>query len=178
MFRSLRFQLPALFLAGVIVSGLVAAAIAFQLLGSYTLNRAKRDLSREAAGITRLYIEQANGSNDPVPVPQLEAATRDPIFFVPPGPGVELFPGAKVPLAELPKTAIDFAAIRRGRTLQREMHLPGSNKTWLAVVRPVNLGKGKDQTFYGGLLVAKPKDRLSTRIAPLLGRLAPAPLAA
>jgi hypothetical protein len=48
VFRSLRFQLPALFLAGVVVSGLVAAAIAFQLLQSYTLNRARADLRREA----------------------------------------------------------------------------------------------------------------------------------
>ena len=68
-FRSLQFQLPALFLVGVIVSGLVAAAIAFQLLQSYTLSRARADLRREALGITRLYVEQASGSNDPVPAP-------------------------------------------------------------------------------------------------------------
>ena len=54
MFRSLRFQLPALFLAGVIIFGLVAASVAFQLLASYTLGRARADLRREAAGITRL----------------------------------------------------------------------------------------------------------------------------
>jgi signal transduction histidine kinase len=172
MFRSLRFQLPALFLAGVIVSGLVAAAIAFQLLGSYTLSRAQRDLRREAAGITRLYVEQASGSNDPVPAPQLEAATGDRIYFVPRAPGIDLFPGSTPHLRELSKNVVDLAAIRAGRVLHLTLHLPGSKKTWLAVAQPVNLGKGKDQTFVGALLVAKPKDRLSTRIAPLLGRLA------
>src|SRR5215471_17095254 len=116
MFRSLRFQLPALFLAGVIVSGLVAAAIAFQLLGSYTLSRAQRDLRREAAGITRLYVEQASGSNDPVPAPQLEAATGDRIYFIPRAPGIDLFPGARPHLRELSGNMVDLAAIRAGRT--------------------------------------------------------------
>jgi signal transduction histidine kinase len=172
MFRSLRFQLPALFLAGVIVSGLVAAAIAFQLLGSYTLNRAQSDLRREAAGITRLYVEQASGSNDPVPAPQLEAATGDRIYFIPRAPGIDLFPGARPHLRVLDRSAIDFGAIRDGRVLHLTLRLPGSKRTWLAVARPVSLGKGKAMTFVGALLVAKPKDRLSTRIAPLLGRLA------
>src|SRR5215510_12498987 len=128
MFRSLRFQLPALFLAGVIVSGLVAAAIAYQLLGSYTLSRAQRDLRREAAGITRLYVEQASGSNDPVPAPQLEAATGDRIYFVPRDPGIDLFPGSKPHLRELDKSVLDFAAIRDGRMLHLELHLPGSRR--------------------------------------------------
>src|SRR5262249_1374225 len=139
---------------------------------SYTLNRAQRDLRREAAGITRIYVEQASGSNDPVPAPQVEAATGDRIYFIPRDPGIDLFPGAKPRLRELSKSMIDFAAIRAGRTLHLEARLPGTNRTWLVVAQPVNLGKGKDQTFYGALVVAKPKDRLTTRIAPLLGRLA------
>src|SRR5947208_3448486 len=93
MLRSLRFRLPALFLAGIVVSGLVAAVVAFQLFQSYTLKRAKDELRREAAGVTRLYVAQANSSNDPVPAPQLEHATGDHIYYVPPGPGFDLFPG-------------------------------------------------------------------------------------
>ena len=49
MFRSLRFQLPALFLVGVIVFGLVAAAIAFQLLAVvHAQPRAGRPAARGA----------------------------------------------------------------------------------------------------------------------------------
>jgi two-component system OmpR family sensor kinase len=168
VFRSLRFQLPALFLAAVTLFGLVAAAIAFQLLESYTLGRARSDLRREAQGLTRLYTEQASGSNDPVPAHQLEAATGDRIYFVPLDPGIELFPGNGPHLRRLPKSAIDFSAVARGRTLQFDLELPRSQETWLAVARPLTLG----ETFVGALIVAKPKDQLSTRVVPLLERLA------
>ena len=174
MYRSLRFQLPALFLAGVTVFGLVAAAIAFQLLQSYTLGRARADLRREADGLTRLYTLQASGSNDPVPGHQLEAATGDRIYFVPLVPGFDLFPpahgkarGSAADVRRLPKSAIDFRAVSGGRTLQFDLRLPRSNKTWLAVARPLDLGG----TFVGALIVTKPKDQLSTRVVPLLERL-------
>ncbi len=172
MYRSLRFRLPALFLAGVVTAGLVAAAIAFQLLESYTLNRARSDLRREAGGVTKLYEAQANGSNDPVPAPQLEKATGDRIFFVPRAPGIEIFPGEGPHLRRLPKTSLDFAAVQRGRTLRYEFRPPGSDKTWLAVAGPFYLGKGNNAQFLGALVVAKPKDQLQTRVVPLLGRLA------
>src|SRR3954447_2986179 len=97
MFRSLRFQLPALFFAGVIVFALVAAAISFQLLQSYTIGRARPDLRREAAGVTHLCGAQRPGSNDPIPARQLENATGDRIFYVPVDPGVDLFPDKKGP---------------------------------------------------------------------------------
>ena len=117
MFRSLRFQIPALFFAGVILFGLVSAAIAFQLLQSYTLDRARADLRREAAGVTRVYTKQAIGSNDPVPGNQLEAATGDHIYFVPLDPGFDLFPSNEGPnLRQLPSSAIDFRAVREGKT--------------------------------------------------------------
>ena len=173
MFRSLRFQLPALFLAGVILFGLVAAAIAFQLLASYTLGRARADLRREAKGLTRLYAKQASGSNEPVPAPQLEAATGDRIYFVPLDPGIDLFPGTTGPhLRRLPRSAIDFSTVSRGQTLQFDLKLPGSDKTWLAVARPLYLGKSGASVFVGALVVAKRKDQLSTRVVPLLERLA------
>jgi signal transduction histidine kinase len=171
VFRSLRFQIPALFFVGVVVSGLVAAAIAFQLIESYTLSRARADLRREARGITRLYIEQASGSNDPVPAPQLEAATGDRIYYVPPAPGFYLFPGKKSQLRLLPKKAIDFGAVAGGRMVQFELKVPDSGKTWLAVGQRINLGKGRARTPWGALVVAKPKDQLTTRVVPLLGRL-------
>ena len=55
MLRSLRFQLPALFLLGVVVAGLVSAAIALRLFRTYAQNRASdqayREVVREAAGL-------------------------------------------------------------------------------------------------------------------------------
>jgi signal transduction histidine kinase len=168
VYRSLRFQLPALFLTGVIVFGLVAAAIAFQLLESYTLGRARSDLRREANGLTRVYVAQATGSNDAIPTQQLEAATGDRVYFVPVVPGFELFNVKDPHLRQLPKSAIDFSTVADGRTVQFDFDPPGSQKTWLAVARPLSL-RG---TFVGALVVAKPKDQLSTRVVPLLERLA------
>jgi signal transduction histidine kinase len=174
MFRSLRFQLPALFFAGVMVFALVATAISFQLLQSYTVGRARADLRREAAGLTRLYAAQATGSNDPIPAHQLESATGDRIFYVPVDPGVDLFPDKKGPrLKQLPKRLIDFAAVAKGRTLQFDFTPPGSGKTWLGVAEPLELGKKRGGTvFYGALVVAKPKDQLATRVVPLVERIA------
>ena len=111
MFRSLRFQLPALFFAGVIVFALVATAISFQLLQSYTIGRARADLRREAAGLTRLYAAQATGSNDQISTGQLEDATGDRIYYVPIEPGVDI----GQPLRRLPKSSIDFASVARVR---------------------------------------------------------------
>ena len=172
MLRSLRFRLPALFLAGIVVSGLVAAVVAFQLFQSYTLKRAKDELRREATGVTRLYVAQANSSNDPVPAPQLEHATGDRIYYVPPGPGFDLFPGNRTAhLRTLPRTVLDFAAITRGRTLQFEFKPPGSSRTYLAVAHPLSLGRSKSKSIFGALIVAKPKDQLENRVVPLLERL-------
>src|SRR5438876_5214745 len=142
MLRSLRFRLPALFLAGIVVSGLVAAVVAFQLFQSYTLKRAKDELRREATGVTRLYVAQATSSNEPVPAPQLEHATGDRIYYVPASRGFDLFPGARTAhLRTLPKSVLDFASIKRGETLQFEFSPSGTKKTYLAVAHPLVLGK-------------------------------------
>jgi signal transduction histidine kinase len=169
--RSLRFRLPALFLAGIVVSGLVAAIIAFQLLQSYTLRRAKNELRREASGVTRLYVAQASGSNDPIPASQLEHATGDRIYYVPLSPGFQIFPGKGPGLRTLPRNVVDFAAIKRGQTLHFEFRPPGSKKTFLAVAQPLALGKSKSKPLFGAIVVAKPKDQLQTRVVPLLERL-------
>jgi signal transduction histidine kinase len=177
VFRSLRFRLPALFLAGIVVSGIVAAVVAFQLFQSYTLRRAKDELRREAAGVTRLYVDQANSSNDPIPAPQLEHATGDRIYYVPPVVGFDLFQRVgprdrTAHLRTLPRSMIDFDAIRRGRTLEFEFTPPGANRTYLAVAHPLSLGgKSKSKAIFGGMVVAKPKDELVSSVVPLLERL-------
>jgi signal transduction histidine kinase len=169
MLRSLRFRLTAVFLAGVVIAGLVAAGIAFQLLQSYTLQRAKADLRRESLGLTRLYRAQAARSNDIVPAPELELAAGDTLFFIPLVAGAEIFPGERGQrtLPQLPRRLVDWDVIREGRAVEFELTYRG--RTYLAVARKLDVGPQKN--FLGALVSAKPKDEFESRVAPLLGRL-------
>ena len=94
MLRSLRFRLPALFLLGIIVSGVIAAAVALALYQNYARQQLVVKLRREANGLTQLYQKQAIAANDTgartlrfAPA-QLERATGDKIFYV----GADVFP--------------------------------------------------------------------------------------
>ena len=64
MHRSLRFRLPALFLVGIVVSGVIAAAIALALFQSYAHKQLLVKLRREANGLTELYQRQAIAANN------------------------------------------------------------------------------------------------------------------
>ena len=139
MLSSLRFRLPALFLLGIVVSGLIAAVVALRLFQGYVLNRSKADLRREAIGLTEVFAQQAIARNDTgVPLPriarQLERATGDRLFYV----GVSPVPDQSVGLERLPQTTVDW---RSGRTITFEFTPPGAKKTYLAVARPLKLGK-------------------------------------
>ena len=169
MFRSLRFRLPALFLAGIAVSGLVAALIALRLFQGYVLDRSKEELIREATGLTELYQEQANKTNGAAPkfaAAKLEKATGDRLYFI----GISPFPGSTAGLPSLPPRTIDWQSDRR---ITFEFTPPGAKKTYLAVANPLRLegGRGKRVQF-GDLVVAKPKTELNQRLITLLERLA------
>jgi signal transduction histidine kinase len=172
MFSSLRFRLPALFLLGIVVSGLIASVVALRLFQGYVLNRSKADLRREAIGLTEVFAQQAITANDNgVPLPriarQLERATGDRLFYV----GVSPTPHQSVGLQLLPQSTVDW---RSGRTITFEFTPPRANKTYLAVARPLKLGpKGP---AFGDLIVAKPKTELNQQLSPLLQRLAIASL--
>ena len=56
---SLRLRLPAVFLLGIVLAGLVSALIAVQLFSGYTRDRSYEELGREARGIARLYGDAA-----------------------------------------------------------------------------------------------------------------------
>jgi two-component system OmpR family sensor kinase len=169
MFRSLRFRLPAFFLAGVVVAGLVSAAIAFQLLQTYTVSRARSELKRESIGLTKLYRARVAASNDIVPAPDLELATGNTLFFVPAVSGLEIFVGqGRSGLPLLPRRLVDFEAITAGKAEQFDVEWRG--RTYLAVARKLEVGPQRN--FFGALVSAKPKDQLETRVRPLLGRLA------
>jgi len=168
MFRSLRFRLPALFLVGVVASGLVAAAVAFQLLQSYTLSRARGEVRREAIGLTQLYEFQATHTNVDLPRKTIERAIADRVFIAPLAPGIEIFPGSReLPL--LPQGVVDLKKVKSGKTVQFEFRPKGSKITYIAAASPIILGK--TENYYGAIVVARGKDLLSTRVAPLLGRL-------
>ena len=59
VFRSLRFRLPAFFLAGVALAGIVTTAIAVQLFQDHVRSQSLSELQREARGLSSLYAQQA-----------------------------------------------------------------------------------------------------------------------
>ena len=172
MFRSLRFRLPALFLAGIVLTGVLAAAIAFGLFQDYTQDQARSELRQEAAGLTQLYADQAIKSqeqNKPPPffaAKKLEAASGDRLFYV----GAPPFSGRDSGLQRLPQSAVDFPALLSGKVLEFEFVPPGETRTFLAVAHPFYLETGGPP--FGGLVVAKPQAELRDQLITLLERLA------
>ena len=59
MFRSLRFRLPALFLVGIVLAGLISTLIAVKLFQDYARDRKLSELQREATGLAQLYADRA-----------------------------------------------------------------------------------------------------------------------
>ena len=103
MFQSLRFRLSAIFLAAVLVAGLVSSLIALRLFQDYTQSQTLKELRRESIGITQFYAEQA-GINT-FSAKNLEKATGDRLFYIPVY-GLALLPGAKVELPPVPAGAV------------------------------------------------------------------------
>jgi signal transduction histidine kinase len=168
MLRSLRFQLPALFLLGVVLAGLVSAAIALRLFQSYAQNRARAqdyaELSNEANGLTKLYKKQAGLKL--LSAKYLELATGgDKIFYN----GIPIFPGqGRSAFRHLPKRVVDIPRVRAGQRSERFTFTPpGAHQVYLAVARPLKVG---EQTF-GVIAVAKPRTVLNQHWLALIERL-------
>jgi len=172
MFKSLRFRLPALFLAGIALTGLVSTLIAFGLFRNYTESQARKELRREAAGLTELYAVQARRTQERGTEPpffaasKLEKASGNRLFYV----GVPFFSGQNSGLSRLPRSAVDFPAILRGETIEFDFKPPGEHRTFLAVAHPLYLDPKGDP--FGGLVVATPQAQLSSQVIRLLERLA------
>src|SRR2546430_8518380 len=155
MFRSLRFRLPALFLAGIAVAGIVSAVIALRLFQGYTRNESLKELTREATGLTQLYAQAAiqaideGGSAPNLVGRQLEKATGDRLFYV----GVPIFPGQQSGLTQLPRDTVDWATLQAGHATTFEFTPPGEHRTFLAVANPLR-PEDKGPVF-GALVVAK-----------------------
>jgi signal transduction histidine kinase len=161
MLRSLRFRLPALFLAGIVAAGVVSVAIAFQLLSSYSRSQSLKELRREAEGLSELISTEAFNVNDKGPSVvtidpnKLEKATGDRIYYFGPSP----FPGQGTGgLRALPPDArrkIDVAGIEAGHT-QTVNFTPPGYRPLIGVAGPLTIG----ETTLGVLVIAKPQTEL------------------
>ena len=173
MFRSLRFRLPALFLAGAALAGLVSTIISIGLFQDYTEDRLIAEMRREARGLTSLYAEQADRAiGEPeLVLPRLaratlrfEQASGSRIYYA----GQKIFYGSGGSgLRTVPRTIVEW---RDGKVRSFEFTPPGANREYLAVSSPLRFGKR--EPYFGTLIVAKPKAELRDRWTTLIERLA------
>ena len=167
MLGSLRFRLPAFFLLGVVLAGVVATVISIRFFQSYTRSRTIHELRSESIGIVSLYASQAGQQE--VPIRTLRKAIGgDRIFYVPIVPGASLFAG---PLPSLPVGTLTPKQLRSSRPTTLNLHVkrPGSLAgSYLAVAEPVTIGK----QVLGALVVATPSSSLRSRWLVLIERLA------
>ncbi len=172
MLGTLRFRLTALFLAAVLVFGLVSIALAVRFFRDVTHSQSVRELELEAAGLADLYAESALRSSDEgAKAPEfaaenLEKATGDELFYV----GASLFPGQRFGLERLPRSALGDVALERDRLVTFEFTPPGDAVRLLAVAHPVRLVRGTEP--FGWLIVAKPVAELRQEWVTLAERLA------
>jgi signal transduction histidine kinase len=159
--RSLRFRLPALFLLGIVLAGVVATLIAVRFFQSYTRTHAASELRAESAGIVQLYQGQAGTGHVSSRTLRL-ALGVDEVFWVPVVRGGSLLAG---PLLKLPRSAVPSAAFLGGRPPAFDLHL--RRGSYLAVAQVIRLGP-----VAGALVVAEPESALRNRWLQLARELA------
>jgi signal transduction histidine kinase len=160
--RSLRFRLPALFLAGVLLAVAVATLIAVRFFQDYTHTRAVHELRAESAGIVQLYTQQAGIGNVPVRTLQ-KAINGDGIFWVPAVRGASLFAGGVTVLRRDDLAFSDLAGPG-----PHTINLAVNGTGYLAVARIVTLAG----IPVGAIVVAKPSSAVTSSWLQLLGELA------
>src|SRR5437763_2548212 len=162
MFASLRFRLPAFFLAGVVIAGLISTAVAGRLFQQHIRSQSLSERRRQARGLTELSAQQAIRSGDEgrsapdFAAAGVEKATNARLFYV----GVPIFPGQASGLRQLPQSSVDWNALQDGKVITFDFTPPGEHKSFLAVGQPLQLAGSKSPTF-GALIVAKPKTELT-----------------
>jgi two-component system OmpR family sensor kinase len=172
---SLRIRLPLLFLAGIVLAGLVTTVIAVTLFRNFAHDQTVTELRNEAAGISQLYgnavkesFDQSNGSdNRKAPTfarKNLEKATGDLIYF---DSDVNPFPGDNSGLRPLHLKKINWQS---GESLTFQFTPPGENHNYLAVASPVDpLGDGQP---IGAIVIAKRTTDITNSVRALIERLA------
>ena len=172
MFGTLRFRLTALFVAVVLVFGLVSIGLAVRLFQDVTRKQSVEELRREATGLAALYAESALRSSDEgakapeFAAEKLELATGDELYYI----GASLFPGQRFGLTRLPRNALGDAELDRDRQVIVEFTPPGETRRLIAAAQPVQLVRGTEP--FGWLIVAKPETELREQWLTLFGRLA------
>lgn len=162
MFQSLRFRLPALFLTGIMLAGLLATAISLVVFRDYTKGRALSTLRREAKGLAALYGQEAN--RQAFSSRHLEQATGNRIYYF----GLPLFPGQKTTLRPLSRSAFDWPRVQQGHVVQFTFTPPDAGRKYLAVAQPLKLG----HAVFGALVVATPEATLQSSTLRIMERLA------
>ena len=172
MFGTLRFRLTALFVAVVLVFGLVSIGLAVRLFQDVTRKQSVEELGREATGLAALYAESALRSSDEgakapeFAAEKLELATGDELYYI----GASLFPGQRFGLTRLPRNALGGTELDRDRQVIVEFTPPGETRRLIAAAQPVQLVQGTEP--FGWLIVAKPETELREQWLTLFGRLA------
>ena len=172
MFGTLRFRLTALFVAVVLVFGLVSIGLAVRLFQDVTRKQSVEELRREATGLAALYAESALRSSDEgakapeFAAEKLELATGDELYYI----GASLFPGQRVGLDRLPRNALGGTKLDRDQQVIVEFTPPGETRRLIAAAQPVQLVRGTEP--FGWLIVAKPETELREQWLTLFGRLA------
>jgi signal transduction histidine kinase len=172
MLGTLRFRLTAVFLAVVLVFGLVSIALAVRLFQDVTRRQSVDELRREASGLAALYADAAIRSSDEgakapeFAAQRLELATGDELYYV----GLTPFPTQRFGLTRLPRAALGGAELDRDSQVIVEFTPPGESRRLIAAAQPVQLVQGTEP--FGWLIVAKPLAELREQWLTLLGRLA------
>jgi signal transduction histidine kinase len=173
MLGTLRFRLTAVFLAVVLVFGVVSIVLAVRLFQDSTRSQSLEELEREAVGIAALYAEYALRSTDEgasapeFAAEKLELATGDEIFYV----GAPLFPGGeRFGLTRISRAALGGVQLDRDARVTFEFTSPRDGRKLLAAAQPVQLVEGTEP--FGWLIVAKPVAELREQWLTLVERLA------
>ena len=164
MLGSLRVRLPLVFLAGIVLAGVITTAISIRLFQQFTQNQTLSKLNREANGIAELYSKAVNAGygnkNRDQKAPTfagktLEKATGDRIYLL--GPRLGLFPGQITGLRPLPQEPIDWHI---GKSVTFEFTPPGQHRRYLAVANPI----ASSGTTIGAIVVATPKTDIRQQV--------------
>jgi signal transduction histidine kinase len=165
--RSLRFRIPAIFLVGILVAGLVTAALAIRFFQDYTQDRAEGEIRRQATGLARLYEDSLLSPKKRQRMPEfaasvLEDATGSRIYYS----GIEIVSPGSSGLRPLDRSFLNWEMIEADQVQSLEFVPPGADRTFLAAAHPIQSGS----TTVGALVVAKPRAELQSRWPDLLER--------
>ena len=162
MFGSLRFRLPALFLLGIVLAGLVASLISIRFFQSYTRARAIDELRSESVGIVQLYAQQAGVARRCRTQRARRRDRRRPDLL---GAGVSGLAALPARSRSCRRATLDIKQLKPNGFTTVDISYKG--KSYLAVAQPLKLG----DNLFGALVVAKPTSQLRSRSVTLIERL-------